>query len=201
MANVIKQHEYFPTVIYEFKFSGDKKLFDSIKNEDLYRPTHNTSTQSIDNKIHNKKEYESLTNKILDTTKEVCKVYEYRYKSLDITNMWVNYSSKGSMHRPHTHSNNIFSGVWYPFENTSKTPIVFQDPRPAANVLEPNVYKRNKYTSSLVSFQSDKDKGFIFPSWLNHYVPPALTDRISISWNILLRGDYGEPNSLQNASI
>ena len=201
MANVIKTHEYFPTVIHEFEFSADNKLLDAIKKENLYKPTHNTSTQSINNKINDKEEYKSLTNKILDTTKEICKDYEYRYEVLEITNMWVNYSSKGSMHRPHTHSNNIFSGVWYPFENTSKTPIVFSDPRPAASVLEPNIYKRNKYTASLVSFQSDKDKGFIFPSWLSHYVPPTLTDRISISWNVLLRGDYGEPNSLQNASI
>ena len=26
-------------------------------------------------------------------------------------------------------------------------------------------------------------------------------DRISISWNIILRGDYGEPNTLQNVNI
>ena len=31
--------------------------------------------------------------------------------------MWINYSQKGDMHNPHNHSNNIFSGVWYPFHN------------------------------------------------------------------------------------
>ena len=36
------------------KFSGDNKLLNAIKNENLYKPTHNTSTQSIDNKINDK---------------------------------------------------------------------------------------------------------------------------------------------------
>ena len=43
--------------------------------------------------------------------------------------------------------------------------------------------------------------GLIFPSWLEHYVPPALNTRISLSWNILLRGEYGNPDILQNAYI
>ena len=51
-------------------------------------------------------------------------------KKLEITNMWIKFSQKGDIHNPHTHSNNIFSGVWYPFENKTQTPIMFQDPRP-----------------------------------------------------------------------
>ena len=43
--------------------------------------------------------------------------------------------------------------------------------------------------------------GLIFPSWLMHFVPPVVSPRISISWNVLLRGEYGEPNTLQNAHI
>ena len=61
--------------------------------------------------------------------------------------------------------------------------------------------KPNKYTSSLMSFQPNKNVGYIFPSWLMHYVPPAMKNRTSLSWNVILRGEYGEPNTLQNASI
>jgi len=43
--------------------------------------------------------------------------------------------------------------------------------------------------------------GFIFPSWLMHWVPPTKAERVSISWNVIVRGDYGEPNTLQNAHI
>ena len=105
------------------------------------------------------------------------------------------------MHSPHTHSNNIFSGVWYPFEDISKTPIMFQDPRPACNVMIPYTFNRNPLNSNITQFYPTKDMGLIFPSWLMHYVPSALNNRISMSWNILLRGEYGNPNDLQNASI
>ena len=33
------------------------------------------------------------------------------------------------------------------------------------------------------------------------YVPPATGNRVSMSWNVLIRGDYGEPDTLQNAYI
>jgi len=32
-------------------------------------------------------------------------------------------------------------------------------------------------------------------------VPQTPKDRISISWNVLLRGQYGQPNTLQNSYI
>ena len=34
-----------------------------------------------------------------------------------------------------------------------------------------------------------------------HWVPQTHDERISISWNILVRGNYGEPDTLQNAHI
>ena len=205
MANVIKKHELFPTVIHEFVYSADKKLINAVKNVDLVKdnPTYNPyyTNQSINRMLHKEKDFSDLTKKILDTTHDVCEFYSYAYDSLEITNLWVNFASKGTTHNPHTHSNNLFSGVWYPFENTSQTPIMFQDPRPAAGVLLPNVKRHNKYTGSIISMQPKKGMGLFFPSWLSHYVPPSLENRISLSWNIILRGNYGEPNALQNAHI
>ena len=48
---------------------------------------------------------------------------------------------------------------------------------------------------------SETGHGVIFPSWLQHWVPPNSAERITISWNIILRGEYGEENTLQNAYI
>ena len=53
----------------------------------------------------------------------------------------------------------------------------------------------------MAAYPNKKNLGLIFPSWLEHYVPPAVGNRISMSWNILIRGDYGQPDTLQNASI
>tara|TARA_S200000501_G_scaffold62942_1_gene53761 strand:+ start:167 stop:772 length:606 start_codon:yes stop_codon:yes gene_type:complete len=201
MANVIKNHTLFPTVINEFEYIAEQKLIDAIREEEIKNNDKNFSKQSVDNNLMNKKEYENLKNKILQTTKEVCKFYSYKYEKIDITNSWINFSSKNCFHNPHTHSNNIFSGVWFPFKNTSRTPIIFIDPRQCASVLLPECNDKNIYNTSLSSFPPNMSRGYIFPSWLMHYVPPSLADRISLSWNVLLRGNYGNPNELQNAHI
>ena len=43
----------------------------------------------------------------------------------------------------------------------------------------------------------------IFPSWLGHLVTPNKTEKVrkSISFNIIFRGQYGQPNSLQECRI
>ena len=50
-------------------------------------------------------------------------------------------------------------------------------------------------------FNSETGYGVVFPAWLQHWVPETRDERISIAWNILVRGEYGEPNTLQNANI
>tara|TARA_E500000178_G_C16758885_1_gene633850 strand:+ start:143 stop:748 length:606 start_codon:yes stop_codon:yes gene_type:complete len=201
MTHITKNNTLFPTVISEFEYIADEHLIDAIQNEDLIdnKVIYHTRA-SKDNELHKKNEYKDLVNKILETTKEVCHLYDYEYKSLEITNLWINISQKGDCHSPHTHSNNIFSGVWYPFSGKYATPIMFSDPRPTQGHFSPKG-KINEYTTTLMSFQNKKNLGLIFPSWLTHYVPPALSTRISLSWNIIVRGEYGNSNDLQNAHI
>ena len=203
MAHVIKKHYSFPTLISEFRYNIPEEMKQCILNQDC-----NSSdvfpfftNQTKNTRLDKLKEFQGFVTKILETTKEICKMYGYKYKKLDITNLWVNVSKKGSAHNPHTHSNNIFSGVWFPFDNVSNTPIIFQDPRPANSVMQPSIETPNEYTATMKAFQPNKSVGLIFPSWLMHYVPPSNDKRVSISWNILLRGEYGSPTHLQNAYI
>ena len=200
MVNVIKNHILFPTIVSEFEYVADKNLLNAIKNEELFPPSNRLSSRSVNSNLQKKKEYEPLVNKILNTTKEVCKLYEYEYKSLEITSLWINIAKTGDFHSPHTHSNNIFSGVWYPMI-CKETPIVFSDPRPQNDQWSPRRKKTNDCTANMASYPNKKNLGLIFPSWLEHYVPPAVGNRVSMSWNILIRGDYGQPDTLQNAYI
>ena len=113
--------------------------------------------------------------------------------------MWANTLNNGESHPPHTHSNNFLSGVYY-LKAGNTSPIQFFDPRPAAHVLQPR-NTPNFINSSMVEFDSIEGVGYIFPSWLSHWVPPTKEQRVSVSWNILLRGHYGEHGTLQNAYI
>ena len=198
----VKTWDLFPTRVYQFKYEPTARLLNYIDTIVMESEREGYSTQSENNLLHKEPPFKDFTKKIINLIKDICKKnqYGYEYKSIEITNLWCNDTKKGNIHAPHNHSNNIFSGVWYPVNPIERTDIQFFDPRPQANVLRPR-NTPNIMNSSMMQFNSVQGIGYIFPAWLQHWVPPTNGERISISWNILLRGNYGEPNTLQNAYI
>ena len=195
MADV-RVHKCFPTIIYEFDYvSPDRMMMESYIRQ--VRKNHKYHT---DDDLHILSYFMNLRRKVEEVSEHYLNDLEYEYESLEITGMWANKLFEGDSHPPHTHSNNVLSGVYYLTASDKTTPIQFFDPRVQAHVLKPR-NKTNWNNASMLQFDSIEGRGFIFPSWLQHWVPPTGDERISISWNILVRGEYGEPNTLQNANI
>ena len=194
----VTQHKCFPTIINEFQFSMDKQehdlVIDELNDMEKYKEN-NLITQTTDDLSRH---IPKFTKKIYNITEHICEKYAYLYDRLEFTGMWANKLIKDEIHPPHTHSNNIFSGVYY-LEGGSQ--IQFFDPRPQSTVLHPNLKYTNFDNSGMIGFNAEKGYGLIFPSWLQHWVGRTDKTRISISWNILLRGDYGQPGTLQNSHI
>ena len=197
MVNV-KQHKVFPTIINEIQFDMDEQehnlVIDELSDMEKFQED-NLIVQTTDDLS---KHIPKFTKSIYKITEKICEKYEYLYDRLEFTGMWANKLKTGDIHPPHTHSNNIFSGVYY-LEGGSQ--IQFFDPRPQASVLHPNLKYTNFDNSGMIGFDAEKGTGLIFPSWLQHWVTKTDKTRISISWNILLRGDYGQPGTLQNSHI
>ena len=197
MVNV-KQHKVFPTIINEIQFDMDEQehnlVIDELNDMEKFQED-NLIVQTTDDLS---KHIPKFTKSIYKITEKICEKYEYLYDRLEFTGMWANKLKAGDIHPPHTHSNNIFSGVYY-LEGRSQ--IQFFDPRPQASVLHPNLKYTNFDNSGMIGFDAEKGTGLIFPSWLQHWVTKTNKTRISISWNILLRGDYGQPGTLQNSHI
>jgi len=197
MVNV-KQHKVFPTIINEIQFDMDEQEYNLVIDElnDMEKfEENNLIVQTTDDLSRH---IPKFTKSIYKITEKICEKYEYLYDRLEFTGMWANKLKAGDIHPPHTHSNNIFSGVYY-LEGGSQ--IQFFDPRPQASVLHPNLKYTNFDNSGMIGFDAEKGTGLIFPSWLQHWVTKTNKTRISISWNILLRGDYGQPGTLQNSHI
>ena len=197
MVNV-EQHKVFPTIINEIQFDMDEQehnlVIDELNDMEKFQED-NLIVQTTDDLS---KHIPKFTKSIYKITEKICEKYEYLYDRLEFTGMWANKLKAGDIHPPHTHSNNIFSGVYY-LEGGSQ--IQFFDPRPQASVLHPNLKYTNFDNSGMIGFDAEKGTGLIFPSWLQHWVTKTNKTRISISWNILLRGDYGQPGTLQNSHI
>ena len=196
MVDVIK-HSLFPTIINCFEFDMDEKEYNLVINKlnNIEKSREELIIQTTDNLFI---DIPKFANSIGIITEKICEDLNYKYESIEMTGMWANKLIKGEVHPPHTHSNNIFSGVYY-LEGGSQ--IQFFDPRPQASVFQTNVTKVTQSNASMLAFDSQKGAGLIFPSWLTHWVPVTDKTRISISWNILLRGDYGQPGTLQNSHI
>ena len=196
MVDVIK-HSLFPTIINSFEFDMDEKEYNLVINKlnNIEKSREELIIQTTDNLFI---DIPKFANSIGIITEKICEDLNYKYESIEMTGMWANKLIKGEVHPPHTHSNNIFSGVYY-LEGGSQ--IQFFDPRPQASVLQIDVTKVTQSNASMLAFDSQKGAGLIFPSWLTHWVPVTDKTRISISWNILLRGDYGQPGTFQNSHI
>jgi uncharacterized protein (TIGR02466 family) len=190
----VTQHKLFSTIVSQFEYNMGSDEHGVVLKE--LRLSKTRMIIQTEDDLH--KKLPSFKRKVFEITEKICRESKYRYDTLEITGMWANMLKKGDSHPPHTHSNNVFSGVYYLEDGA---PIQFFDPRPQASILHPNLEYTTFDNSSMVQFNSQKGMGLIFPSWLQHWVPTTEKDRISISWNIILRGDYGQPHTLQNSHI
>ncbi len=185
----VKTHRCFPTSIHEVKLN-----IDSLDKKQMLIYV---QLKGKDDDLHRISFFRPLANKVLEYSKKILKDGGYEFDKIEITNMWGNLLSEGQSHAPHTHSNNILSGVYY---LQSGSPIQFFDPRPAATILKPR-NTPNWDNSGMIQFDSVEDIALFFPSWLMHWVPSTSKERASIAWNVIVRGEYGEPHTLQNAYI
>jgi len=191
MVNV-KTYHCFSTLIHEFKGYQDANSHVNMLNVIEF--------ENRRDDLHQHLAFRDFSQRVLECNKHILDVDKYQYENIEITNMWGNTLSRGDDHPPHTHSNNILSGVYYLRASEEASPIQFFDPRAQASTFKPR-NQPNWNNSNMVNFNPVVGLGLIFPSWLMHWVPPTKVERVSISWNIIVRGDYGEPNTLQNAHI
>jgi uncharacterized protein (TIGR02466 family) len=194
----IDEYAAFPTMIYKFEsdlFDEHLKMIEYIKNQPM---TMEGMIQTKDN-LFKLEEFKSLVEIVQNITANILKNLKYDgYKNIEITSMWGNHMNEGRAHPPHTHSNNFLSGVYYIESSKDSSPIQFFDPKPQANILKP-AGAATWQNSSMLQFESIVGTGLIFPSWLQHWVPPTSSERTSISWNCILRGDYGSREEYQYA--
>ena len=218
MDNVTQIHYIWPTLIYSFNSNSNilqehEKMIADIKDDvngkkrqSPYGPRYQAGFEKFGlnqgrDDLHNLPSFKKFSIFIEQLSTEILIEEGFKNQTIQITNMWANQQNDGSVHPPHSHANSVLSGVYYIKATNESSKIHFFDPRAQAKVLKP---RRDTFTSdnsNVYGIPSVTGTGAIFPSWLMHWAPPNTGERISISWNILVRGDYGEPGTFQNANI
>ena len=195
------REQLFPTDVYIADEVLEQEYIDSMKNDILMsnKKEDRTNWQSHP-KLHTEPKYKALADKINEVTTLVFKDKKYVYDRFEITDMWSNILKPGETHRPHTHSNNILSGVYY-VESDEVAGIQFYDPRPAAGVINPELKEFTRQNATAWELHSTTNRMILFPSWLQHLVPVnrSKNNRISIAFNVMLKGIVGQSTDYQSA--
>ena len=182
----------FPTTIMVFDDVLEEEYIKSMGNDIL-------SFKGYDAKWQSTYRPEALFNKALELSKKYIDELKYEYEDHYITDMWSNILRTGETHRPHTHSNNLVSGVFYLHCNDESPALTFIDPRPQTTVLQPQQKEYTRENSTTWQVPAKINRMVLFPSWLQHYVPKNNShDRISISFNVMLRGQVGRSENFQS---
>ena len=165
--------EYITQLCYETPYTFDKTEFiqsrSDLQKQEIVQP---------------------LCLKIYDIMNSIVDVYKYDTYRIEITSMWGNVQKPGTYFKRHSHYNNMFSGVFYLNENKEFPPIVFS--RPEEQSVDPKKVEFNPFNQGSYFHETKKDTLIIFPAWLQHSVDINETDedRVNISFNAMLRGDY-----------
>ena len=199
-TNLFVIDDFIPTATNAEKerIEGMKKYISDLWSKRDYDDNWQTKSANL----HKQKEFKFFADLIILTSKRIIEQLDYKVEDITITDMWANVLKDTEHHPMHTHSNNFLSGTYY-LQSDQKASIVFHDPRPAADVLVPRKKQTTLNNSSLLSYASKQNRAVIFPSWLPHWVQQnkSKTKRISIAWNIQVKGQVGEHHEFQSATI
>ena len=105
-----------------------------------------------------------------------------------LNNLWININQKSSFNRPHVHPGSALSGTYYVDCNINSGNIVFKHPSMGQqySLKEDSIIDFTEFNAATWSVRPEVGTLIIFPSWLEHYVEPNVSDleRISIAFNI-----------------
>jgi uncharacterized protein (TIGR02466 family) len=206
MNDKVKVFPIFPTPLYVTTYEGDTteivNYFDSCEmNESTDRSYGIVSKNSyiIDNPICKpltdffKKCFEDFATNIM----------RYSYKELEFAQSWISHKHPGQFHKSHTHPNTLLAGVFYYDIQPDDASLCFSKYVGSSNrsYLEPSLlddYQNHSFSQDEVYFSPRQNNFIIFPSYLNHGVPPNNTNRIrkSLGVNVLTKGTLGDKETI-----
>jgi|TARA_R110000824_G_scaffold89525_1_gene219426 uncharacterized protein (TIGR02466 family) len=152
--------------------------------------------------ILNSKELKNLKNNLLLEIKNYFKEIIDTSNQVEpyINQSWLNFTVKGAKHYSHYHENSYLSGVLYlEIDKTDK--IIFAKSNYLQIDIEPKNY--NPFNSQNWHLPITKNQVLLFPSRLFHSVETKVgdKDRISLAFNVFLKGKIGEERLLRGLNL
>ena len=152
----------------------------------------NNAWQSRGN-LNKLEEFKPLMERFSAGSTRVLDYLRLEYDDFVITDSWANINPPGHSHMVHTHPNNFLSGVYYLKAPKDSGDIEFLDPRQQALVLQPRIKEQTINNAWKHRITPQEGQLLIFHSWFQHQVQENRSEeeRVSISFNIMLKGSVG----------
>ena len=172
--------QLFPTLVYDIDCS--ELIDDTIKVFEKIKWTNSSVSSSYFELSKNKK----LTKKFEDNVNEALSEIEYTVP-LRMTTSWFTMIPPGNSGEPHYHVNSFWSGVFYPFDNSSN--FVIDKKLPQIHVP----YKTQDMSLvayGSVGFPARRGHMLLFPSYMMHRIELNKSDenRHSLAMNFMPSG-------------
>lgn len=181
------QHNIFHVPIWGFMLNKEKyhaiNYIEFLEEIESCEPTQKKSNfggwQSRDN-LHREGIFQELKKVLLLIANDIGK--SQNLPELHMINMWGNINYKHSFNAAHTHEG-IFSGVFYLKTPSNCGRLIFQNPAIRADM---SLHRVKDYPLDPAPLAC-----IIFPSWLEHYVEPNMSEekRICLSFNFDIQRD------------
>jgi uncharacterized protein (TIGR02466 family) len=194
MTQKISVNAIFATPIYSVDLSPDdtRKMNDYLMREinalmnprPVLPPGTNWQT---DPNLHLLPQFRDIVTLAEEAGKAVADFLKLESRDLVATGLWANVNPTGGRNQWHSHPNNFLAAVYYIQTPQEEDRIIFEDPRPQANVIMPKPIEFGMFTGNQLTFKVKPGRLVLFPAWLKHTVPPnnSNTDRISVALNLM----------------
>jgi len=124
--------------------------------------------------------------------------------SFYITQSWLSITKPGEFHHVHSHPNSVISGVYY-VNTVENDGLVLHDPNfDKKYILDFGEKNLNHFNAGMYYLPVSTGQLVLFPSWLKHSVdtnPGATTNRISLAFNVFVRGGLGKEENLTHLNV
>ena len=138
--------------------------------------------------LYKHKIFDDLIMQIQMNSTNFCSMLKYKYENLKVTDVWANVLQPGEMHPPHTHSNNILSGVYCLKSGGGK--VLLNDPRPQAWAIRPNVSEVSVFNTDIFVMELNQGKMIVLPSWVQRFsvFPQGETsENVYLTWTAMIQ--------------
>ncbi len=183
----------FPLLFTEHFFEGSLKQELEYTKQIRFYP--NMKNLISANDLHLKPELKRLAEFFNEKIKKYFETQSYIVNDFEILQCWANRSKANMDHHPHQHPNSFVSGVFYFNDGDGDTE--FYKEVLESDVVRPSASKHSIFNAKTFRVRPEFGKLVLFPSHLHHRVlvhQSESEDRITIAFNVFVRGVIGEFN-------